>query len=350
MNIVISDYNVKKGGAGKVAELEFQKILKSQEAYFYYHNSNNPFNILAQNLSLLVFSLKKYKSIKRVYIHNFSLWPVVILLTHIFKKKCVLICHDYVLVCPSKSKYDSSKQMVCNIEGYSSKCAFSNCGYSRIKKIYSLILIPLISRKVNIRLLNSAMKIFFEGYGFKYIFSARNIKYYKSYDNLLAMHRESQEIQSIDTAKKNVLFAGRYTHDKGYDIFLQIAKKNKKFNFISCGAGEIESNNSVIDLGWIDELELLDILSKVDLVLYPSRQLDADPVIFQYCYFLDIPIVVPSHNIIAGEVSRVFGTSNSINFDDFCNIDIDRCLGQRLSSLEFKEEIEDIYEKNITHM
>jgi glycosyltransferase involved in cell wall biosynthesis len=68
-----------------------------------------------------------------------------------------------------------------------------------------------------------------------------------------------------------VLFVGRGTWAKGFDLFLEackiLMKKGYGFNFISTG----ESYDLVHGLGFVNETELPKVYSKAHCVVYPSR-------------------------------------------------------------------------------
>jgi glycosyltransferase involved in cell wall biosynthesis len=77
---------------------------------------------------------------------------------------------------------------------------------------------------------------------------------------------------TTDKADKfTVLFIGRRTWAKGFDLFLEACKilieKGYKFNFISTG----ESHGPIHGLRFVNETELPKVYSKAHCVVYPSR-------------------------------------------------------------------------------
>lgn len=351
MFLVVSDYDISGGGAGAVADFEevlLNKVNKTIRITALKRKNTNPylaiFRICNSNFYLLYIYIRYFFQIKQIHLHTFSLLPVVGIISRISRKKIIYICHDYLLVCPAKSLFDYNKNQVCSCQGYSIDCFWNDCGYSRIKKIYANITRP--------QFIDSRLRVL----------STRSWSHFTTRISNKAQVYVKRNFKLIDTTKLTrkryksakqkitVIFCGRYTKDKGYDIYNTLAEKyhDYGFEFKSCGNGDIPSSSFVVDLGWLRSEEVNEQILESDIVVYPSRQIDADPLIFQSCISMGIPMLVPEHNAIAPDVSAAFGSEfvyASHEEIDFVALKEMICLGEINSDeiLEFPTNILEVY-------
>jgi len=110
----------------------------------------------------------------------------------------------------------------------------------------------------------------------------------------------------------NVIFIGRMTVDKGFDSFGRL--KLHKFDKIACGKGPLSGlYNDVIDFGWQNQTNIKFLLKKSSLCIYPSRQIDADPIIVKQALSLNIPVFISNHNALSDLVKEIIGDNFVIN-------------------------------------
>lgn len=97
-------------------------------------------------------------------------------------------------------------------------------------------------------------------------------------DNCIVLHITSRNIKStseiILNAKKikTIAFIGAYTHQKGFDKFLQFAEQNKtNYKFVAMGDNRpIPSMYNIENFGRFNKDQLDEYFEKIDLVVIPS--------------------------------------------------------------------------------
>jgi glycosyltransferase involved in cell wall biosynthesis len=299
MILIVNDYTSLKGGAGEIAESEYLLLKQEKEVKLLIavKNKRNFVRIFLLNILCLTYSLIA----KKIIVHTWSYFPVVSLISK--WRNVYFVVHDYLTVCPSKSLYDFQENKPCSIKGYSSACLSKNCGYSITRKRYSKVTRP---RLKTVRLLSDIkQELFVEA---KYISILPNVDTFPSL-------RKNQP-KSIDC-----IFIGRYTLDKGFDRFLSLAGNNETMKFVSLGNGPISVIGNVENEGWINKKEeILSFLSKSRLLIYPSRQIDADPIIVRQALKLKIPVLIDSNNALAKLVEEMCGVNFVIR--DWNNVDL----------------------------
>jgi len=249
-------------------------------------------NILCLTYSLIA---------KKIIVHTWSYFPVVSLVSK--WRNVHFVVHDYLAVCPSKSLYNFQENKPCLVKGYSSECMSTNCGYSVTRKRYSKVTRP---RLKTVRLLSNIKQDLFRG--------VNDISILPNVDTFPSLAKSQPK--SIDC-----IFIGRYTVDKGFDRFLSLAEHNKSINFVCLGNGPIPALGTVRNEGWISKKEeILSFLNKSKLLIYPSRQIDADPIIVRQALKLKIPVLIDSNNALAKLVEEKCGVNYVIR--DWQNVDL----------------------------
>lgn len=323
--LIISDYEKMRGGAGIIASYEyglFQRYTSARRIVAI--NDNEKLNgrvvirILFLNIFILLNFLKNRNT--KAIVHTLSFFPVIKLISLFWKDKITFVVHDYLLICPSKSLYNTNAEDRCSLSGYSRECLATNCGYSMTKKLINTFTLPDPSRQ-SVRVLSEASANILESSG-------------RSFGNMYIMRNfdVSHDLTNFRVRTKYervVLFCGRYAIDKGFDLFMELARKYQSSNlrFICCGGGEIVPSKYVEDLGWLIPGDVSALINQSDLVIYPSRQIDADPLIFQICLRFRTPMIVPYWNALSRDVEQVFGEEYIIN--NVNDIDIEKILASR---------------------
>jgi len=77
---------------------------------------------------------------------------------------------------------------------------------------------------------------------------------------------------------KQILFVGRQQYDKGFDIFLEIAKQNPDLEFVAIGSGSLKKESQEIpnlkNLGPIEHSELKKWYRQSQMLLLPTTTID----------------------------------------------------------------------------
>ncbi len=272
MVLIVNDYLPSRGGAGEIALLESSILGANNNMKYVCQKKANFISILWKNIYLLYWSFFS----KKIIVHTYSSFPVLKIIT--MYRNVLHVVHDYGYICPAKSLYNSNENKPCKVQGYSLKCYSTNCGYSKLKKSYQFITRPSFHA---FRFLSPLSKSVMKPYKGEIIPNIRTFPFL-----------ELKVEKDID-----LLFVGRYSIDKGYDRFIQLAQTNPKLRAVSLGAGPLKSNSYVEDRGWVKDKEtIMSFVARTRLLVYPSRQLDADPIIVKLALSLSVPVIIDSFN------------------------------------------------------
>lgn len=322
--LIISDYDRTKGGAGVIASFEYNLLLSVVSAERIVAFEDNAdikrlsyIRLFSLNIRILLLFL--FRSNTKAVVHTFSFFPVIKIITFFWKNKITFVIHDYLLICPSKSLYNSKSESICRKQGYSMACLSADCGYPLAKKISNTVTTPRRFQQ-SVRVLSDTSAKFLNASGRRFgaLYTMRNFDVSSDASNFC-----------LDVRNEHlVLFCGRYSKDKGFDVFLRLAETSRALNvrFVCCGDGEILPNSFVQNLGWLSQEDVSALINQSDLVVYPSRQIDADPLIFQNCLRFKTPMLVPSWNAAAKNVEEVFG--KKYIYQDSRDVDIAHILDQ----------------------
>ena len=341
MLVMVSDYDSSGGGAGKICQIEAQlakeEKIPTKVFFAITRKSNrfyNIFSVFFVNIYFLIFFLLNSVRIREVIVHTYSFLPSVLLVNFFSAKKFTFVAHDYSLIAPCKSLYHKNNESLCSIRGYSKACLSEKCGYSSVKKRYLSAMLSL-AKPTRVRTLSQKSSDLFNQYTAFPFIERRNIQSF------------SLKMKTVDNLPdKFVLFAGRYTFDKGFDFFLTLAERFPNINFVCCGNGHIDASECVYDLGWLKSDQISFLISKSSLVIYPSRQIDADPLIVQQSILYNKPVLVPSWNASAIDVGQHFGPQ--FIFDDILQVNIEHLLlkeniNQSKAKPSLPKNLRDIY-------
>lgn len=298
MILIINDYDESNGGAGEIATSEKNLLQKREKTVLIIGRTKTEVNfflvkLFIKNIKALIYSIIS----RKIIVHNYSLFPSILIIS--LYRKINFVIHDYALICPAKSFYNERLDEKCNILGYSSNCINENCGYSKKKKIYLKLIRPNY-RKSKIRTLSK---------GSKKLFPIQNTDLLPNI-NTFESYKTQKSYKSID-----VIFIGRYSYDKGFDRFVEIVKKNPDLVFACCGAGEITplKLKNLTDFGWINNKKnIIHKITQSKLLLYPSRQLDADPIIVKQSLYNGVGVIIDHNNVARELVEKICGKNHVV--------------------------------------
>ncbi len=306
MILIVSDYTSLKGGAGEIAVNEYLLLKQARKVKLLIavKYKRNIVQIISMNILCLIYSLISTKIIA----HTWSYFPII---SFISKWRNIhFVVHDYLTVCPSKSLYNFYENKPCLIKGYSFECMSTNCGYPINRKRYNKLTRPELK---TVRLLSNIKQELFTG--------VNDVSTLPNIDTFPILSEPAQK--SVDC-----IFIGRYTLDKGFDRFLSLAEYNHTLNFVCLGSGPISATGTVKNEGWIsNKEEILNFLNKSKLLIYPSRQIDADPIIVRQALKLNIPVLIDANNALAKLVEENCGINyviqewNGLDVSDLLQIE-----------------------------
>jgi len=100
-----------------------------------------------------------------------------------------------------------------------------------------------------------------------------------------------------------VLFVGRRAYEKGFDVFLAVAREARrlglKARFLATGGGKGEVIDGVESLGFVPEDELVNLYSSAHVVIYPTRA-DTFGLVMLEALASGTPVIasdIPSHRL-----------------------------------------------------
>lgn len=284
---------------------------------------------------------KCFKDIDRekciVHIHSWqkALTSSVILQAYNMGFRIALTLHNYSIACPNGGFYDFNKQKVCQLKPLSFKCICRNCdSRSFTHKVWRVIR-QIIESKI--------VKIKDKIHGYIYISKKsksileKNIgvdcKYYyvSNPTNLIKKDRIKVENNNV------YAFIGRLSKEKGCLTFAK-AIENAQVEGIFIGEGEmrgdiLETNKNIKITGWIEEIEINNILKDVRAIVLPSLWYEGMPLVVLEGLSKGIPIIVSD---VCNATELVIEDINGLHFNTNNEID----LANQLNKLQDNELIE----------
>ena len=120
------------------------------------------------------------------------------------------------------------------------------------------------------------------------------------------------------------------TLDKGYDRFGNLKLTN--FLKVACGRGPLSSfYDDVFNFGWQNQKTINYMLNHTNLCIYPSRQIDADPIIVKQALALNKPVFISNNNAHSELIISILG--NKFVISDWSIVD-DDYITDALNSLK----------------
>ena len=122
-------------------------------------------------------------------------------------------------------------------------------------------------------------------------------------------------------AGKYVAYIGRLSYEKGYDLLVEVARRNPSIQFRFAGAKREQTNIEIPDnvqfMGYLQKTELADFIRQASFVVMPSRCYEGFPVAILEAACYGKPTIGPAHGgfpeiIGAGEsaIGRLFIPNN----------------------------------------
>ena len=301
--IVVQDYKGVNGGASHIANLEVAAFSEGGITVQRVTTTGRVFSILFANFQLTFLLIVHPK--RKVIVHTWSFFPTLILAYVINPSRICFVVHDYLLTCPSKARFDFNTNKNCELIGGGSKCLRANCGYSGAKKVvgaaFGALGRALVKKGARVRCLSFLSRSLLKNAGL----SGR----LTLLPNLYAWETEAKAVKDVALAPGTfILYAGRWTSDKGADRFLSLHSELRK---VVAGADGVATEGCEF-LGWVSPSQVKWLVSVAAAVVYPARQRDCDPLIVQECISVGVPVFVSSGNAAANLVKKVFGVHSVV--------------------------------------
>ena len=106
--------------------------------------------------------------------------------------------------------------------------------------------------------------------------------------------------------------------------------------------------SDVIDFGWQNQSNIKFLLRNSNLCIYPSRQIDADPIIVKESLFLNIPVFISNNNAHSDLINHLFGNMFvikdwSIVDDDYITDALKSIINKPIINIELFDNFSNIH-------
>ncbi|WP_462164564.1 glycosyltransferase [Pseudoalteromonas xiamenensis] len=148
----------------------------------------------------------------------------------------------------------------------------------------------------------------------------------------------------------NVMFAGRYILDKGFDRYNLLADSwpSNNVRFFSAGSGPLKASSNVIDLGW--RTDVLSLIKDVDVVVIPNKVAYYDLLPLE-CIALGKPLVMTE---VGGNIDQLkcfpvsFPAGSGENVVDLVEA-LNSCISKVNESGSTFDINKQVFNKHFTH-
>ncbi|HEY8734137.1 MAG TPA: glycosyltransferase family 4 protein, partial [Puia sp.] len=200
--------------------------------------------------------------------------------------KLILIFHDYKAVCPRCNLYNGKRICTdCNQKKFANvirhRCrnksvvqstilaidSYYNNSYRDVYSFPDLFITPshFMAKQLNRMGFNHDIKVIHNPINIRQITRSKNMQGFQ----------------------QTVLYAGRFSKDKGIELFLQAADKLKNIKFLIAGVGDMikmveeadREMNNVEYLGSLNKEQLFDAFDRSDYLILPSIWYENNPMI-----------------------------------------------------------------------
>ena len=219
----------------------------------------------------------------------------------------VMTIHNFRLICPTGLfMRDGMPCETCLERGNEWSCVLYNCEHSRLKSL---------------------------GYTLRNVYARWTGAYQKNVDayacitdfqrqKLIAAGYDAQKIRvipnSVDapvsyesTEGAYVAYIGRLSYEKGYDLLVEVARRNPTIQFRFAGAKreqtDIEIPDNVQFMGYLQKAELADFIHQARFVVMPSRCYEGFPMAILEAACYGKPTIGPAH----GGFTEIIGRGDS---------------------------------------
>lgn len=252
----------------------------------------------------IIYSLEAKKKISKVIdafkpdiIHlnniNFQLTPSVIDAAYKKGIPVVQTVHDYQMICPNHMLYNLKHKKTCEkcIKGSPWNCMKDNCLHgSKVKSIIASLEAVLYRHNQSY----SRVK--------RYIcpseFLEKKLLHMPVYQGKTIKIHNFIELQETDANMKKgnyVLYFGRLSGEKGFEMFLECCKKLKEIQFVVAGTGPLEEKCKDIPnvkfVGFKSGEELKKLIEQAKFSVYPSIWYENCPLSILESESLGTPVI-----------------------------------------------------------
>jgi glycosyltransferase involved in cell wall biosynthesis len=281
----------KFSGEEAVFYSQIEAVKKTENKVFTYviSSTNTPNNIFSMIQALFcgVFSFKQFYKILRLvklnkievaHFHNIYPWLSIssLIAAKLGGAKIVLTLHNFKHICPSSTLSHNGGIYLRSLDKGGYVTVLDNVQGNIFKSI------GYYFRFLSERLFK------FENIVDKFIFvSEMQCDVYKKYNtkivnksvvipNFLTLDQINliQSHKSEDSGRINIGFVGRLCQDKGFDLFMDIARKLNKYNFYAFGPISSAIKDLPVNLtikGDLSQSDLFTEYSKLNILIIPSK-------------------------------------------------------------------------------
>lgn len=213
----------------------------------------------------------------------------------------VLTIHNYRMVCPKGTMFAKGAKCTKCIDESWANSLNTWCEPNRIKGIVNYIQflsarsLRSYDRIDKFIVLNSLQRSYLEQIKVKgeIIFKP----------NLYAKDRVYSYV--LKESAKSIIFLGRYSRDKGFDIFVDLSQDDilSDYTFECAGGGKLSSmlSDHVVNHGMLNKSGVEALLKRAAILIVPSRWLEGYPMVILEAWSLGIPVFISSEIAISKE-------------------------------------------------
>ncbi len=175
-----------------------------------------------------------------------------------------LTLHDYFSICPNGALLNYKKNKSCNKKCMSFGCAISNCdSRNYIFKIYRFLREAEYKHDIDFQYIHP---IFISEFQYKNM-----EKYLGNMKKYSILNNPVKFLDSLEVPIYDFVYIGRNSKEKGLDLFVEAAKKNKEYSFLIVGDyKKSERIDNLYITGWVKEDEVNDYLKKSKVFVLTS--------------------------------------------------------------------------------
>lgn len=229
--------------------------------------------------------------------------------------------HDYFTTCPNGAFYDYSKKCLCDKKPLSVKCICCNCDKRNyFFKIYRII--RQFIQDQNVKKNHDLIYIYIshKNYTIAKKWLSKNAHFIEVI-NPIELYNNKMDTTN---AKKNFLYIGRLSHEKGSDLFCQAITKLKKSGIV-IGDGEMRSEleekyKNICFTGWLSHEEIENYILDASALIFSSRCYEGAPLTIVEMLSSGLPCIVSdvtsATELISNEKNGYVFKSDDLN--DLC--------------------------------
>lgn len=253
-----------------------------------------------------------------VHVHNLYpfISPAALFACRKADCRVIMTVHNYRLVCPTGLFLrDGHACEECLLCGNESPCIRHNCEGSRLRTLgYAL-------RNASARLTGAFLKCV-DLFCCLTDFQRRKLieaGFPKEKMVVIPNYFESSQEMSkpLENSHKFIAYVGRLSHEKGFDLLVEVARRHPEIPFRFAGEkreeAELGALPNVEYCGLLDKEALSRFYREAAFIVLPSRCYEGFPLVIPEAYALGLPIVAPQHGPfpdLIGDGGLLFAPSN----------------------------------------